>query len=195
MNRTLSCVILSVWQSLVFEAIRSRRVDNQQRGTEKRVASMFRQLAIRPYKRSSLSVPGKSSPICLPNGGDQPSFLHASVEQLESRMTMEMKKGVRIRLCFDEAGILTPQQVDQGLSKCWILVHNYILTIGQLAAHIAAKFDLQRSCRDGLSLEVRTPICTRPAVFSHLYIVIKSQFFCVHGIPRLTWWEATVEGG
>lgn len=77
---------------------------------------------------------------------------------------MDMKKGVRIRLCFDDAGILTPQQIDQGLSKCWILVHNYILTIGQLAAHIVAKFDLQHSCRDGLSLEVCAPLYSTPAV-------------------------------
>lgn len=127
---------------------------------------MFHQLGIRPYKRSSLSLPGKSS-TCLRNGasvGDLSSSLHVSVGHVEPRPTMDMKKGVRIRLCFDEPGILTPQQVDQGLSKCWILVHNYILTIDQLAAHITAKFDLQLSCRDGLSLEVCIPTYIPPAV-------------------------------
>lgn len=151
----------------MFEAVRNCSSDNQQCGTEKSEGSVFRQLAIRPYRRNFLSLPGKPSPICLPNGvngADQSSSLDASVEQFESRLTMDMKKGVRIRLCFDDAGILTPQQVDQGLSKCWILVHNYILTIGQLAAHIAAKFDLQHSCRDGLSLEVYTLTYTPPAV-------------------------------
>ncbi|XP_073389824.1 uncharacterized protein [Physcomitrium patens] len=119
---------------------------------------MFRQLAIRPCRKSSSLSAGKSSSIRLHGGecttGNQSSSLHAVTGQTDIRSTMDMKKGVRIRLCFGDPDILTPQQVDQGLSKCWILVHNYILTIGQLAAHIAAKFDLQHSCREGLSLEM-----------------------------------------
>lgn len=125
-------------------------------------APRYRQLAVRPYKRCLPPSHGKSSPPRYqgnkPVSKDQEPTLHVTGEEMEFRPNMDFKKGVRIRLSFDEAGMLTPLQVEQGLSKCWILVHNHILSIGHLAAHIAVKFDLQHSCRDGISLEVTSHI-------------------------------------
>lgn len=121
-------------------------------------APQIRPLAVKPTRRcSSLRGQGNS-----PDSGVQ--LPHASGKAMDFR-AMEYKKGVRIRLSFEDPGMLTPLQVEQGLSKCWIQVHNHILSIGHLAAHIAVKFDLQQLCRDGVALEVTTLLPSLVSVF------------------------------
>lgn len=67
---------------------------------------------------------------------------------------MASKKGIRIRLCFEE-GMLNEAQVEQGLSKSWYLVNAQILTIGQLSFRITVDFHLAKTCPNGVTLEVR----------------------------------------
>ncbi|KAG6555689.1 hypothetical protein Mapa_002926 [Marchantia paleacea] len=65
------------------------------------------------------------------------------------------EKGVRIRLKFQDAGILSKQQIDQGLAQCWHLVRfDDVRTIGDVASDISSIFSLGESCRNGLGLEV-----------------------------------------
>ena len=71
-------------------------------------------------------------------------------------MTMELyRKSVRIRLCFEERGMLNKAQADQGLAKSWYLVNADVLSIGQLGARIGYDYRLRESCPQGLVLEVR----------------------------------------
>ncbi|XP_073387626.1 uncharacterized protein [Physcomitrium patens] len=64
-----------------------------------RGASIFRQLAVKAYKGSSLPLPETTSPICF-EGSDckvrnELQSLYVSAEQMESPPTMDMKKGLR----------------------------------------------------------------------------------------------------
>ena len=77
-------------------------------------------------------------------------------------MSMEVnRKSVRIRLCFEERGMLSKAQVDQGLAKSWYLVNADVLDIGQLAAHINHDYRLRESCPKGLVLEVSQTLTFR----------------------------------
>ncbi|KAL2623119.1 hypothetical protein R1flu_003324 [Riccia fluitans] len=63
--------------------------------------------------------------------------------------------GVRIRLKFHDAGLLTNDQIDQGLGQCWHLVRfDEVQTIGDVASDISSVFNLGESCPNGLDLEV-----------------------------------------
>ncbi|BBN12737.1 coilin [Marchantia polymorpha subsp. ruderalis] len=65
------------------------------------------------------------------------------------------EKGVRIRLKFQDAGILSKQQIDQGLAQCWHLVRfDDVRTIDDVASDISSIFSLGESCPNGLGLEV-----------------------------------------
>lgn len=64
------------------------------------------------------------------------------------------KQAVRIRLLFDEPGILSKAQLDQGVAKSWYLVHVDAFSIGQVAARIEHDYLLADSCPQGILLEV-----------------------------------------
>lgn len=64
-------------------------------------------------------------------------------------------KSVRIRLCFEEPGMLRKAQVDQGLAKSWYLINADVLSVGQLAARIEHDYRLRVTCPHGIVLEVR----------------------------------------
>lgn len=68
---------------------------------------------------------------------------------------MASNNGVRIRLSFEEDGMLSEEQIEQGLNKSWYLVNPRLLTIGQLSAWITMDFRLGNSCPNGVTLEVR----------------------------------------
>ena len=69
---------------------------------------------------------------------------------------MAFNKGVRIRLSFEEDGMLSEEQIEQGLNKSWFLVNPQLSTIGQLSSWIAVDFRLGSSCPNGVTLEVRS---------------------------------------
>ena len=66
---------------------------------------------------------------------------------------MEAKKALRIRLCFEEQGMLRKWQIEQGLAKSWYLVKPHIVNIGHLAYQISVDFQLKYD----VALEVRIP--------------------------------------
>lgn len=63
-------------------------------------------------------------------------------------------KSVRIRLCFEEPGMLRKAQVDQGLAKSWYLINADVLSVGQLAARIEHDYRLRVTCPHGIVLEM-----------------------------------------
>lgn len=65
------------------------------------------------------------------------------------------RKSVRVRLCFEEQGMLDKAQVDQRLAKSWYLVDADVLSIRQLVARINHDYRLRDSCPQGVMLEVR----------------------------------------
>lgn len=69
-------------------------------------------------------------------------------------MQMASNNGVRIRLSFEEDGMLSDEQIEQGLNKSWYLVSPQLLTIGQLSSWITVDFRLGDSCPNGVTLEV-----------------------------------------
>ncbi|KAG0578469.1 hypothetical protein KC19_4G025600 [Ceratodon purpureus] len=69
-------------------------------------------------------------------------------------MQMAFHKGVRIRLSFEEDGMLSEEQIEQGLNKSWYLVNPQLLTIGQLSSWITVDFRLGNSCPNGVTLEM-----------------------------------------
>ncbi|XP_022681263.1 coilin isoform X1 [Setaria italica] len=61
---------------------------------------------------------------------------------------------VRLRLVFENRRLLRRAERDEGLRRCWLLLRPEIATVADLAAHVAARFRLRRSCPGGVVLSV-----------------------------------------
>jgi hypothetical protein len=75
--------------------------------------------------------------------------------EMEAGREGEGRKGVRIRLRFEDESILSNLQRQEGLAKCWYWIHSGVVSIAHLASDIAVAFDLLNSCPNGVLLEVR----------------------------------------
>ncbi|TVT97952.1 hypothetical protein EJB05_56778 [Eragrostis curvula] len=61
---------------------------------------------------------------------------------------------VRLRLVFDKRSLLRRSQRDDGLRRCWLLLRPELATVADLAAHVADRFRLGRSCPGGVILSM-----------------------------------------
>ncbi|KAK3136496.1 hypothetical protein QOZ80_5BG0436610 [Eleusine coracana subsp. coracana] len=61
---------------------------------------------------------------------------------------------VRLRLVFDSRRLLRRAQRDEGLRRCWLLLRSELATVAELAAHVADRFRLDRSCPHGVILSM-----------------------------------------
>ncbi|CAK9258175.1 unnamed protein product [Sphagnum jensenii] len=73
---------------------------------------------------------------------------------MEAGREGEGRKGVRIRLRFEDESILSNLQRQEGLAKCWYWIHSGVVSIAHLASDIAVAFDLLNSCPNGVLLEM-----------------------------------------
>uniref|UniRef100_A0A0E0MLG5 Uncharacterized protein n=1 Tax=Oryza punctata TaxID=4537 RepID=A0A0E0MLG5_ORYPU len=63
-------------------------------------------------------------------------------------------QAVRLRLVFDNQRLLRRSQRESGLRRCWLLLPPDLSTVSDLAAHIAARFRLRRSCPSCVILSI-----------------------------------------
>uniref|UniRef100_A0A0E0RG42 Uncharacterized protein n=1 Tax=Oryza rufipogon TaxID=4529 RepID=A0A0E0RG42_ORYRU len=63
-------------------------------------------------------------------------------------------QAVRLRLVFDNQRILRRSLRESGLRRCWLLLPPELSTVSDLAAHIAARFRLRRSCPSCVILSI-----------------------------------------
>nr|CAB3461933.1 unnamed protein product [Digitaria exilis] len=61
---------------------------------------------------------------------------------------------VRLRLVFENRRLLRRAEREEGLRRCWLLLRPELATVADLAAHVAARFRLRRSCPSGVSLSM-----------------------------------------
>ncbi|CAN6328904.1 unnamed protein product [Urochloa humidicola] len=61
---------------------------------------------------------------------------------------------VRLRLVFENRRILRRAERDEGLQRCWLLLRPDLDTVADLAAHVAERFRLRRSCPHGVVLSM-----------------------------------------
>ncbi|CAD6263903.1 unnamed protein product [Miscanthus lutarioriparius] len=61
---------------------------------------------------------------------------------------------VRLRLLFENSRLLRRVQRDEGLRRCWLLLSPELATVADLAAHVAARFRLRRTCPRGVVLSM-----------------------------------------
>ncbi|NP_001170284.2 Coilin-like isoform 1 [Zea mays] len=61
---------------------------------------------------------------------------------------------VRLRLLFENSRLLQRVQRDEGLRRCWLLLSPELDTVADLAAHVAARFRLRRTCPRGVVLSM-----------------------------------------
>ncbi|CAN6355805.1 unnamed protein product [Urochloa humidicola] len=61
---------------------------------------------------------------------------------------------VRLRLVFENRRILRRAERDEGLRRCWLLLRPELDTVADLAAHVAERFRLRRSCPHGVVLSM-----------------------------------------
>ncbi|XP_020403260.1 coilin isoform X8 [Zea mays] len=61
---------------------------------------------------------------------------------------------VRLRLIFENSRLLRRVQRDEGLRRCWLLLSPELATVANLAAHVAARFRLRRTCPRGVVLSM-----------------------------------------
>ncbi|CAK9196715.1 unnamed protein product [Sphagnum troendelagicum] len=73
---------------------------------------------------------------------------------MEAGREGEGRKGVRIRIRFEDESILSNLQRQEGLAKCWYWIHSGVVSIAHLASDIAVAFDLLNSCPNGVLLEM-----------------------------------------
>lgn len=92
-------------------------------------------------------------------------------------------QAVRLRLVFDNQRILRRSLRESGLRRCWLLLPPELSTVSDLAAHIAARFRLRRSCPSCVILSVRIPsfLC----VPLPLTPCISRVFFFLIGCPEI----------
>ncbi|PKU59573.1 coilin isoform X1 [Dendrobium catenatum] len=65
-----------------------------------------------------------------------------------------MSEPVRLRVVFEDAGLLRGSQRRRGLQRCWLQLRPGIDTIADLAAHLHVTFGLQNSCPHGLIISM-----------------------------------------
>ncbi|KAH0463881.1 hypothetical protein IEQ34_006667 [Dendrobium chrysotoxum] len=65
-----------------------------------------------------------------------------------------MSEPVRLRVVFEDAGLLRGSQRRRGLQRCWLQLRPGIDTIADLAAHVHVTFGLQNSCPYGLIISM-----------------------------------------
>nr|CAB3465727.1 unnamed protein product [Digitaria exilis] len=61
---------------------------------------------------------------------------------------------VRLRLVFENRRLLRRTEREEGLRRCWLLLRPELATVADLAAHVATRFRLRRSCPSGVSLSM-----------------------------------------
>ena len=71
-----------------------------------------------------------------------------------ARPPPEAPAPVRLRLVFENRRFLRRAERDEGLRRCWFLLRPELATVADLAAHVAARFRLRRSCPSGVILSV-----------------------------------------
>nr|ACG34767.1 hypothetical protein [Zea mays] len=92
---------------------------------------------------------------------------------------------VRLRLIFENSRLLRRVQRDEGLRRCWLLLSPELATVANLAAHVAARFRLRRTCPRGVVLSMdwfTLPPFESTCIFRDNDII--------RGRPTLTWTEA-----
>jgi hypothetical protein len=76
---------------------------------------------------------------------------------------------VRLRLIFENSRLLRRVQRDEGLRRCWLLLSPELATVANLAAHVAARFRLRRTCPRGVVLSVRRLVISLPLLSPFLF--------------------------
>ena len=76
---------------------------------------------------------------------------------------------VRLRLLFENSRLLRRVQRDEGLRRCWLLLSPELATVADLAAHVAARFRLRRTCPRGVVLSVRRLVISLPLLVPFLF--------------------------
>ncbi|PUZ66870.1 hypothetical protein GQ55_3G378400 [Panicum hallii var. hallii] len=71
-----------------------------------------------------------------------------------ARPPPEAPAPVRLRLVFENRRLLRRAERDEGLGRCWLLLRPELATVADLAAHVAARFRLRRSCPSGVTLSM-----------------------------------------
>ncbi|XP_035820648.1 coilin isoform X3 [Zea mays] len=92
---------------------------------------------------------------------------------------------VRLRLIFENSRLLRRVQRDEGLRRCWLLLSPELATVANLAAHVAARFRLRRTCPRGVVLSMdgfTLPPFESTCIFRDNDII--------RGRPTLTWTKA-----
>ncbi|KAL2332726.1 hypothetical protein Fmac_013939 [Flemingia macrophylla] len=61
---------------------------------------------------------------------------------------------MRLRVVFEDSGMLTKSKKKEGLKRCWFLLKPHLTTISDVASHLRTTFRLHRTCSHGLILSM-----------------------------------------